>query len=115
MIVNKVNVSPYTVLPAFVTGLGSIPADGVRLFIENGLLSWTDLFENTIQPIEQQTTAIIANSSFQQNLSLSFQWDVETTLNCSTPYNITQMDASPAIQADLCIASDTGGFSGYNY
>jgi hypothetical protein len=101
VIVKKVNIRPYNVLPAFVTGLGSIPADGVRLFIENGLMSWANLFEKTIQPIEQQTTHIIENSSFQQNLSLSFQWDVETTINCSTPYNITHMDESPAIRANF--------------
>jgi hypothetical protein len=101
VIVKKVNIRNYNALPGFVTGLGSIPADGLRLFIENGLFTWLDLFEKTIQPIEQQTTRIIENSSFQQNLSLSFRWDAETTINCSTPYNITYMDDSPAIRADF--------------
>lgn len=101
VIVKKVNISLYNVIPGFVTGLGSIPADGLRLFIENGLFTWADLFEKTIQPIEQQTTHIIENSSFHQNLSLSFQWDAETTINCSTPYNITHMDDSPAIWASF--------------
>jgi hypothetical protein len=101
LILKKVDVRPYNVVPAFVTGLGSIPADGVRLFIDNGLFTWADLFEHTIQPIEQQTTPILEDSSFQQNLSLSFSWDAQTTLNCSTPYNITHMDALPAIRADF--------------
>ena len=99
MIVKKVDIRRYNVLPAFVTGLQSIPADGLRLFIENGLLTWADLFENTIHPIEQQTTHIIENSSFQQNLSLVFGWDADTTMNCSTPYNVSYMDDVPAIRA----------------
>jgi hypothetical protein len=101
MIVKKVNIRRYNVLPAFVTGLENIPADGLRLFIDNGLFTWADLFEKTIQPIEQQTTHIIENSSFQQNLSLSFNWDAETTINCSTPYNVTHMDDTPAIRANF--------------
>ena len=101
VILKKVNIGHYNVLPAFVTGLGSIPADGLRLFIDNGLFTWADFFEKTIQPIEQQTTPLIENSSFAQNLSLSFQWDAETSINCSTPYNITHMDDTPAIRANF--------------
>jgi hypothetical protein len=101
VLVKKVNVHHYNVLPGFITGLGSIPADGVRLCIDNGLFSWEDLFENTIQPVEQQTTSLIENSSFDQNLSLSFGWDDESTTNCSTPYNITHMDDAPVIRANF--------------
>jgi hypothetical protein len=101
ILVKKINVRRYNVLPEFITGLESIPADGVRLCIKNGLFSWEDLFENTIQPVEQQTTSLIKNSSFDQNLSLSFTWDAESTTNCSTPYNITHMDDTPAIQANF--------------
>jgi len=101
ILVKRVDIRPYNVLPEFVTGVKSIPADGVRLFIENGLLTWMDLLDKTIQPIEQKTTHIIEGSSFQQNLSLSFSWDAETTINCSTPYDVTQMDDTPAIQANF--------------
>ncbi|MFA5102046.1 MAG: hypothetical protein WC525_02725 [Candidatus Thermoplasmatota archaeon] len=101
ILVKRVDIRPYNVLPAFVTGVKSIPADGVRLFIDNGLLTWMALFDKTLQPIEQQTTHIIEGSSFQQNLSLSFSWDAETTINCSTPYNVTQMDDTPAIRANF--------------
>ncbi|HUS99552.1 MAG TPA: hypothetical protein VMY59_04450 [Candidatus Thermoplasmatota archaeon] len=101
IIVKKVNVRSYNVLPDFITGLASIPADGVRLCIDKGLFSWADLFENTIHPIEQQTTALIENSSFKQKLNLSFSWDAESTTNCSTPYNTTHMDDIPAIRANF--------------
>ncbi|MCX6661895.1 MAG: hypothetical protein NTY91_05025 [Euryarchaeota archaeon] len=101
MILRKVDIRNYNVLPAFVTGLGSIPADGLRLFIENGLFTWENFFENTIHPIEQQTTPLLENSSFQQNLSLSFSWDAESTTNCSTPYDIAHMDDEPAIRVNF--------------
>jgi hypothetical protein len=100
IIMKRVNIHNYDVLPGFVTGIGVIPADGVRLLIDSGLFSWTDLLEKTIQPIERQTTPIIENSSFAQPLSYSFTWDAESTTNCSTPFNITHMDESPALKAN---------------
>lgn len=101
ILVKKVDVRRYNVMPEFITGLNSIPADGVRLCIDNGLFSWTDLFENTIQPVQQQTTSLIKNSSFDQNLNLSVTWDAESPTNCSTPYNITHMDDTPAIRVNF--------------
>jgi hypothetical protein len=101
LILRNVDIRQYNVLPSFVTGLGSVPADGLRLFIQNGLFTWENLFENTVSPIEQQTTPILESSSFQQNLSLLFRWDAESTINCSTPYDVTHMDDEPAIRANF--------------
>jgi hypothetical protein len=101
IIMKRVDIHSYDVLPEFVTGIGVVPADGVRLFIESGLFSWGDLLERTIQPIERQTTPILENSSFGQVLNYSFAWDLESTLNCSTPYNITHMDDTPALRANF--------------
>jgi hypothetical protein len=100
VVLKKVNIRRYNILPGFISGVGSIPADGVRLFIENGLLSWKDLLNQTIQPIEQQTIPLLENSSLKQTLQFSFSWDASSTTNCSTPYNISAMDAVPAIQAN---------------
>jgi hypothetical protein len=105
ILVKKVNIRRYSVLPGFITGIEIIPADGVRLCIDNGLFSWVDLFEKTIQPIEQQTTPLIENSSFKQSLSLSFSWDPDSTINCSTPYNISHMDDRPALRANFSDSS----------
>ncbi len=99
MFLKKINMRRYNMLPGFITEVGSLPADGVRLCIDNGLVSWEDLFENTIQPIEQLTTALIENSSFKQRIDLSFGWDSDSTTNCSMPYNISHMDDKPAIRA----------------
>jgi hypothetical protein len=101
IVVKKINIHSYNMLPEFITGLDILPTDGIRLCIDSGLFSWADLLEKTIRPIEQQTTPLIENSSFQQTLSLLFTWDAESTTNCSAPYNITHMDYSPAIRANF--------------
>jgi hypothetical protein len=101
ILLKKINVRAYNIIPSFITGLGSLPADGLRLCIINGLCTWTDVFEKTIQMIEQQTTPILENSSLQQSLEFSFQWDSDSTTNCSTPYNITHMDDAPAVRANF--------------
>ncbi len=101
ILLKKVDIRRYNILPQFITGVGSLPADGLRLCIENGLFSWADLFEKTIHPIEQQTTPLIENSSLKQTLHLSFSWDPESTTNCSTPYNITSMDDRPVLRANF--------------
>lgn len=94
-----INVRDYATMPSFVTGVNILPADGIRLFIDNGLLSWNDVLTHTIQPIELQTTPILENSSFNQTLAFTFSWNISSTTNCSIPYNITHMDSTPAIQA----------------
>jgi hypothetical protein len=94
-----INVRNYVTFPSFVTGLHILPADGVRLCIDNGLLSWNDVLSNTIQPIEQHITPILENSSFNQTLKFSFSWNASSTTNCSTPYNLTHMDSTPTVQA----------------
>ena len=94
-----ISVRNYVTFPSFVTGLQIIPADGVRLCIDNGLLSWNDVLSNTIQPIEQHITPILENSSFNQTLKFSFSWNASSTTNCSVPYNLSHMDSAPAVQA----------------
>lgn len=101
ILVKKVDIASYGVLPEFITGVGSLPADGLRLCIANDLLTWNDVFEKTILPIEQETTALIENSSLKQSLQFLFSWDADSTTNCSTPYNVTQMDDTPAVKANF--------------
>lgn len=101
ILLKKIDIRRYNILPQFITGVSSLPADGLRLCIENRLFSWSDLFEKTVQPIEQRTTPLIENSSLKQTLHFSFSWDPESTTNCSTPYNITSMDETPALRANF--------------
>ena len=95
------DIREYDILPDFITELGFVPSDGIRLFIDNSLLSWNDLYQNTIKPVEQTTISTIEHSSFNQTLTMLFNWDSETSTNCTTPYNTTNMDDVPAIKAEL--------------
>ena len=95
------DIREYDILPDFITELGFVPSDGIRLFIDNSLLSWDDLYQNTIKPVEQTTISTIEHSSFNQTLTMLFNWDSETSTNCTTPYNTTNMDDVPVIKAEL--------------
>lgn len=97
----NIDIQNYGILPEFITELDFVPSDGIRLFIDNSLLSWNDLYQNTIKPVEQTTISTIEHSSFNQTLTMLFNWDSETSTNCTTPYNTTNMDDVPAIKAEL--------------
>ena len=97
----NMDIREYNILLDFITELGFVPSDGIRLFIDNGLLSWDDLYQNTIKPVEQTTISTIEHSSFNQTLTMLFNWDSETSTNCTNPYNTTNMDDVPAIKAGL--------------
>ncbi|UCF12330.1 MAG: hypothetical protein JSW06_09860 [Thermoplasmatales archaeon] len=101
IITKNVDLQEHDILPDFINGLDFVSSDGIRLFIDNGLLSWEDLYQKTIKSIEQNTITTIESSSFNQSLEMSFNWNLETTINCSTPYNITSMDDDPPIKAEL--------------
>lgn len=101
ILAKNVDIQEYDILPDFINELDFVSSDGIRLFIDNGLLSWDDLYLRTIKPIEQNTITTIESSSFNQTLEMSFNWNLETTINCSTPYNTTSMDDEPPIKAEL--------------
>jgi len=95
--IKTLDIQGYDFLPDFITGLPFIPSDGMRLFVENDLILWDDFYEKTIIPIEENAISTIEKSSFNQTLTMSFNWDSETSTNCTSPYNITNMDDSPAV------------------
>lgn len=88
-------------LPKFVIELDFAPADGIRLFIENGLITWDYLYNATIKTLRENIVSKIENSSLNQTLNMAFSWDPETATNCSDPYNITYMDNQPPIKSEL--------------
>lgn len=89
----------YDMLPDFMYNVSGVPADGIRLCVQNNFTSWDEIYTKTLQPIEWKTKRIIENSSLNQTLQLIFSWDPETTTNCSTPYNISHMDETPPVKA----------------
>lgn len=97
--VHSIDISSYNILPSTITNLNVVPADGIRLFISNNFLSWDEIKEKTMQTIKQEILSTLQNTAFSQTPDLHFDWDPETTLNCTTPYTITAMDARPPITA----------------
>lgn len=97
----NIDIREYDFLPDFITNLDFVPTDGIRLFIDNRLISWDDFYQKTIEHVEEITVSKIENSSLNQTLTMSFNWDSETAANCSNPYNVTHMDNQPSIKAEL--------------
>jgi len=101
VLINSASIESYDVLPDFISRLDYITADGLRLFIDNSLITWNETYEKTIQPIENIIIAAIEGSSFNQDLDIEFIWDEATTTLIDTPYNISKMDNTPPVTALL--------------
>lgn len=101
ILVKSADIKVYNVLPGFIDNLNFVPADGIRLFIDNGLISWSETYEKTIRPLEEKILTTTENSSFNQTLDIMFNWDNETTTDCLLPYEISNMDNKPSVKAIL--------------
>ena len=101
VMLSGVDIRQYDALPSFVSNLDYAPADGVRLLIENGFFTWDDFYQKTVKTLEEKIKSTIENSPFNQTLDLTFIWDNDTASNCLIPYEISNMDDTPAIKAIL--------------
>ena len=97
IMIKSVNISNFNILPEFVYNLNIMPSDGIRLFTNNNLLTYEEIFRKTVEPIENNIISIVENSSFNQKLNSFINWDLNTTINCTNPYNITYMDSNPPL------------------
>jgi len=95
------DIRDYDFLPDFVTNLDFVPADGIRLFIDTGLTSWDTFYNTTIKPLRGNIVSKLENSSLNQTMDMVFNWNSETTTNCTNPYNVTYMDDELPIKAEL--------------
>lgn len=100
-LLSGVDIRQYNALPSFVSNLDYVPADGVRLLIENGFFTWDDLYQKTVRPLEEKIKSTIEKSPFNQTLDLTFSWDEDTTSNCLVPYEVSNMDDTPTVNAIL--------------
>jgi len=101
ILAKKIDIKAYNILPDFITNLNFVPSDGIRLLIENDLLSWDNVYNITILPVEENTLDAITFSSFNQKLDAQFSWDINSSLNCTDPYDSSNMDYDPPIMASL--------------
>jgi len=101
VIIRNLSINKYQIIPSFISNLNNITADGVRLFVKNNLITWDEIFENTIQPIKDEVIEKIQTPVFNQSIDLSFKWDNATTFDCENPYEINDMNSQPEIISDL--------------
>jgi len=101
IILKTINIEKYDIVPEFVYNLDYIPADGIRLFIDNGFLTWDDFYDKTVKPIEEKIISNVDKSSYNKTLDFVFNWDETSTTNIQNPYDLTNMDDKPNIKAIL--------------
>jgi hypothetical protein len=99
IILKNIDISNYNVVPSFISNINIVPADGFRLFVDNGFISWDSSYQKTIEPIEEKIIATIEQSQFNQTLDFVYNWDDETTIDCLNPFEINNMDYKPPIRA----------------
>jgi len=100
ILAKNIDIRNYDILPDFVNKLDFVPSDGIRMFIDNGLLAdWDDFYSKTIETIRDRTIPIIENApSFNQTLNLGFTWDSNST---TKSYQIENMNNNTPIKAIL--------------
>jgi hypothetical protein len=101
LILKDINIRDYNILPSFISNINFVPADGFRLFVENGFISWDNSYQVTVKPIKEKLITTIEQSPFNQTLDIVFSWDDETTIDCLIPYEISNMNNEPPIRAIL--------------
>jgi len=101
ILLKSVDIRKYNVLPSFILNLNVMPADGIRLFIDNDLISWDVIYDKTVKSLQQKIKSTIEESVLNQTLDLIFIWDNKTTIDCIEPYDILKMDNKPNIKAIL--------------
>jgi len=99
IITNSININQLTLIPKFITNLNYIPSDGIRLFIDNYFATWDDFYNTTIKYLIEYIKPKIESPPFNQTLNFSFKWDISSTINCSNPFDIENMDNHPPIKA----------------
>ena len=99
IITNGININQLAIIPKFITNLKYIPSDGIRLFIDNSFTTWDVFYNNTIKYLIEYIKPKIESSAFNQTLNFSFNWDINSTINSSSLFDIDNMDNHPPIKA----------------
>ena len=101
ILIKKMDITNYSVIPSFISNLTKVTADGIRLLIKNNLTTWEEIYQKTIQPTQEKIKTTLETNKFNQTLDLVFNWDNNTTTNISEPYNVKHMDEKPPVTAML--------------
>ncbi len=94
---HRLAMSKYGFLPSVLSLPPSLPADAVRLFVEQNLTTWDQLRQRSFLPYEVEAMNRLTHSSFNQSFNETFAWDEETTTNCLPQFTVDAMDEIPPI------------------
>lgn len=97
----RVDMAKYDLLPSILTLPPSLPADAIRLSVDNNLLNYENIKDVTLSPYIDESIDLLHSSSFNQTFDISFIWDLDTTVNCSPKYMIETMDENPPVTGIL--------------
>ena len=101
LVIDKLNISSYGVLPDFISNLDVLPSDGIRLFVDNEILTWDEIYNYTVKDIQKKIKSTVESSNFGQSLDFNFAWDPSTTTNTTEAFEISNMDNIPPVKANI--------------
>lgn len=101
MDIYSTDIETYGVVPDFVERLRYISSDGIRLFVDNSIISWDIFKEKTLDNISSKIVEKLETDVFNQSVDLDFDWNNQTTSECINPYDVKNMNSDPTIQTKL--------------
>lgn len=96
-----VNIKNYNVIPSFINNFDNVPADGLRLLIDNGFITLKDIKQKTYDPLTEIILQALETPQFNQTIDLSFKWGNFSTTNHQDYYELDNMDTNPPIRGVL--------------
>ncbi len=94
---HRLDMSFYECLPSILTLPSSLPADAIRLCVASNLTTYNQIKKNSLISYINDSLNSLKESSFNQSFNFNFLWDVQTTENLSSAYDIHSMDENPPI------------------
>jgi hypothetical protein len=101
IISRNISIEEYNVLPSFISNINNVTSDGVRLLLNNHLLSIEQLEEITYNPVINEVIKIIESPNFNQSLDFVIVWDDSSFLSYINSYDINYMDHDPPLMINL--------------
>ncbi|MBS3777846.1 MAG: hypothetical protein KGY50_00975 [Candidatus Thermoplasmatota archaeon] len=98
---HRLDMKQYSCMPSVLSLPASVPADGIRLCVENNLTSYDMIHELSIASYVEDAITALKKSSFNQSFNTSFLWDELTTVNCSPAFVLNEMNEQPAVTGVL--------------
>ena len=96
----NIEIREYDLLPDFICNLDFVPSDGIRLLVDNGLLTWEQFYEKTLERVKDRVVPLIENSpKFNQTLDLTLMENSEIDGQQVVPFDISHMDNETPIDA----------------